>query len=196
MHLVDVPRFGRLIVWYLYIDQCSLLTAHSDTKRSIYNIQITIIHIIAFTITINYPNIVKILWLFSTNELVNFIDIGCWRSSLLQTHDSKHIVASHTGMLWNNRQFTIRVVVYIMRRHIVVHVHIWMGRVGFLFLLLLFFGSSPMDRNTIAINIQLQHTVMYSVFIWPFLYYCCCCCWILHTLMTLTTTNSIFSIAP
>lgn len=110
-----------------------MLAAHSDTKRSIYNIQITIIHIIAFTITINYPNIVKILWMFSTNELVNFIDIGCWRSSLLQTHESKHIVASHTGMLWNNRQFTIRVVVYIMRRHIVVHVHIWMGRVGFLF---------------------------------------------------------------
>lgn len=31
-----------------------------ERKRSIYSTEITITHIIAFTITINYPNIVKV----------------------------------------------------------------------------------------------------------------------------------------
>lgn len=56
MHSVFVVR---LIVWYLYTDRTNA-DGGIERKRSIYSIEITITHIIAFTITINYPNIVKV----------------------------------------------------------------------------------------------------------------------------------------
>lgn len=90
----------------------------SENERSIYTIEITITHIIAFTITINYPNIVKILLL--SKWASKFIENRALVYTISRTTIKWNILSPVIEeCLWNNRQFTIRVVVYIMRRHIV-----------------------------------------------------------------------------